>query len=329
MTMRIDVHNHFFPPRFLERLNKEMPAGIEVERDALGRKILTRKGARIITFMPGHAEPEIRLRAMDQNGIDMEVLTLTIPSVDSFKPKQGLELSRMANDEMMEVVHQYPDRFTAFATVPLKVADLAVEELNRAVKELHYPGVTIGSNIDGLPLDDRRFFPFYQEAERLDVPIHIHPRIPPGIESMKEYGLAGMIGFEMDLCIAVVRLAMGGVLEAFPNLKFIVSHLGGAVPYLFQRIENCYKAFPEAKVHVKKPPREYLSKFHFDTVSFHKPALMCAYQTFGAEKLVLGSDYPHTIGDIERTVPSILEMDIPEGEKEMILGKNMQRLLKM
>jgi aminocarboxymuconate-semialdehyde decarboxylase len=146
---------------------------------------------------------------------------------------------------------------------------------------------------------------------------------------MNDYRLAPMIGYEMDLCLATVRIVMGGILKDYPGLKFIIGHLGGAIPYLTERIENCFRAYPECKVHIQDSPKKYLSKIYFDTVSFHRPALMCAYAFPGPKRMVLGSDYPHVIGDIVRSVSSIEELDIPAAEKEWIFSENLKSLLKL
>jgi aminocarboxymuconate-semialdehyde decarboxylase len=160
-----------------------------------------------------------------------------------------------------------------------------------------------------------------------DLPIHIHPRAPADKETYKDYRLGPMIGFEMEICVAVVRLVMGGVLERFPNLKFIVSHLGGAIPYLAERINNCYEAYPDCRENISGPAKDYLKQFYYDTVSFFEPALMCAYSFLGADRLILGSDYPHVIGDIRAAITSIQDLDIPDGDKEMIYSGNILRLI--
>ncbi len=197
------------------------------------------------------------------------------------------------------------------------------------MRELGARGIILGSNIDGIPLDHREFRPFFARVAELDIPILVHPMTPPGNEAMNDYRLAPMIGFEMDLCLATVRIVMGGILKDFPNLKFIISHLGGAVPYLTERIENCFRAYPECKVNIQDSPRNYLKKIYIDTVSFHPPALMCAYAFPGPDRLILGSDYPHVIGDIERAVSSIQDLDIPEADKQLIFSGNLKRLIKL
>jgi aminocarboxymuconate-semialdehyde decarboxylase len=160
-----------------------------------------------------------------------------------------------------------------------------------------------------------------------DLPIHIHPRAPLDKVTYRDYRLGPMIGFEMELCVAVVRLVMGGVMEKFPTLKFIVSHLGGAIPYLAERVQNCYDAYPECQQNISQPAKEYLKRFYYDTVSFFEPALMCAYAFVGPDHMVLGSDYPHVIGDIRGAIASIQDLKIPQAEKEAIFSENLLRLM--
>ena len=329
VRMKIDIHNHYYPEPFIKALEKGAIPTLQIIRDEVGRNIMVHKGTRVVTITPPMNNVELRLKDMAKAKVDMQVLSLSIPSVDAFPPDEGLTFARMVNDELAKVSTQFPDRFTFFATTPLKAKDGSIRELHRAVRELGARGVILGSNIDGRPLDHREFRSFFAQVAELDIPILVHPMTPPGNEAMNDYRLAPMIGFEMDLCLATVRIVMGGILKDFPNLKFIISHLGGAVPYLTERIENCFRAYPECKVNIQDSPRNYLKKIYIDTVSFHPPALMCAYAFPGPDRLILGSDYPHVIGDIERAVSSIQDLDIPETDKQLIFSGNLKRLIKL
>jgi len=326
--MKIDVHNHFYPVRFLERLETEgATAGIHIQRDEWNRQIIVHGGNRVVTITPPMSHVEKRLEDMDDAGIDLEILTLSIPSVDIFPVRTAETLARVVNDEFAEICRDYPRRFMAFATLPFVDPRGTVKELDRSIQELGLKGASIGSNINGMGLDDERLYPFYERMVHYDLPIHIHPRTPQDKETYRDYRLGPMIGFEMDLCVAVVRLIMGGVMDRFPGLSFIVSHLGGAIPYLAERIQNCYEAYPECQENLSGPAKAYLRRFYYDTVSFCGPALMCAHGVVGADRLVLGSDYPHVIGDIHEAVTSIEALDIPGGEKEMIYSGNILRLI--
>jgi aminocarboxymuconate-semialdehyde decarboxylase len=326
--MRIDVHNHFYPTKFLKQLeNVGSTVGITIETDAWGRQILVQHGNRLVTITPPMNNVNKRIEDMVQSGFDMQILTLSAPSVDIFPAEIGETLAKVVNDEIARICQEDPDHFMAFATLPFIDPDRTVIELERCIDALGFKGACMGTNINGIGLDDEILYPFYERMADYDLPIHIHPRAPADKETYKDYRLVPMIGFEMELCIAVVRLIMGGVMERFPNLKFIVSHLGGALPYLAERIQNCYEAYPECQENISRPAKDYLKRFYYDTVSFFEPALMCAYSFLGARRLILGSDYPHVIGDIREAVTSIEHLDIPQTDKEMIYSANILRLI--
>ena len=326
--MKIDIHNHFYPTKFLKQLERDgATVGLSVETDEWGRQILVQHGNRVVTITPPMNDIDMRLEDMHQAGFDMQILTLSAPSVDIFPEEIGESLAQVVNDEIAEICRKHPDRFMAFATLPFIDPDRTVKELKRCIDELKFKGACIGTNINGMGLDDQRLYPFYESMSEYDLPIHIHPRAPVDKETYKDFRLLPMIGFEMDICVAVVRLVMGGVMDKFPNLKFIVSHLGGAIPYLAERIQNCYEAYPDCQENISGPARDYLKRFYYDTVSFFEPALMCAYAFVGAGRMVLGSDYPHVIGDIKEAITSIEQLDLPQADKEMIYSGNILRLI--
>lgn len=327
-SMIIDIHNHFYAPQLLDAIEKQsFSKDLWIEKDSWNRRIIVQRGTRVVTITEPMSNPEMRINDMQNAGVDMQVLSLSVPSVDFFDPIAGYDFARLSNDAIVEVCRQFPNHFSGFASVPLKDPERALQEAKRAVNELGMKGICLGSNIDGQFIDHSSFWPFFKEMEKLSVPIFIHPMTPPGSEAMQQYRLAPMIGFEMDLCLAVARIIFSGLLETYPSLTFIIAHLGGAIPYLIERIENCYKAYPECREYISQNPSVYLHKMFFDTVSFHEPALMCAYEFASAQKMVMGSDYPHVIGDLKRAVTSIKNLSIPEKEIDMILGKNIKNML--
>ena len=153
--------------------------------------------------------------------------------------------------------------------------------------------------------------------------------VPAHPESMVEFTLVPLVGFVMDTTLSVAKMVFSGLFEKFPNLTLILPHLGGTLPFLFERIDNGYRAYRECQANITKPPSQYLKQFYYDTVSFYQPALMCTYDAVGAEHMVMGSDYPHVIGDISKSVSSINALDIPFEDKEMIFGKNGKKILKL
>ena len=326
--MKIDILCHFYPEAYLKEIKHLGPEiGIQVEKDDWGRTILVQNGNRFITITEPMTNVNLRLEDMTKVGIDIQILTLTAPSVDNLPVEAAIRLARVVNEAIGAISQKYPDSFAAFATLPFLNPDAVIKELDYCINQLGFKGACIGSNVGGRPLDDPIFYPLYERMSINRMPIHIHPRTPWKTELFKDYRMTPMLGFEIDLCVAVVRLIMGGILEKFPGLNFVVSHLGGAVPYLTERIENCYRAYPECRVNLTKSALEYLKRFYWDTVSFHQPALMCAYETYGAKRLVLGSDYPHVIGDIDRAVTSIEELPITSAEREMVFSGNLKKLM--
>lgn len=326
--MRIDLHTHFYPPEYLSALEL-LDNPLEVTRDQSGNKIVKDRGARILTITPEMSDPTSRLREMDEAGVDIQVLSLSTPNVYPFSDDDSIDLASRCNDYLADLAATYPDRFKCLASVPLNAVDAAVRELERAIVELGMNGLIIGSNINGKPLNAPEFQPFFEEVDRLALAVLIHPMTPAGVETMYEYGLAPLVGFVFDTTMAVTRMVYDGMMETYKNIKFVVAHLGGAIPYLLERINNGYRAYPECREKIKDLPTNYLKELYYDTVSFHEPALMCAYHTVGAEHMVMGSDYPHVIGSMAEAVSSIEGLPVSEAQKQLILGQNALRILRM
>jgi len=324
--MKIDFHNHFYPPEYLKKL-EEWGQRYEFVQDPTGLKIVKEKGARFLGITSEHVNVEQRIADMDRIGIDIQVLTLTAPNVYFTTRKRNLYLAQMSNGFFAELCQKYPDRFIAFASVPLKHPEDAIEELHRAVKDLGMKGIVLGSNIDGKHLHSKEFWPFYEEVDRLGLPIFIHPMVPAHPEWWAEFPLVPFIGFVMDTTITVAKMVLSGLFEKLPNLTLILPHLGGTLPFLFGRIDSGYGSY--FRDHLTNLPTEYLKRFYYDTVSFYQPALMCTYLAVGADHMVLGSDYPHVIGDISKSVSSIEELNISQEEKEKIFGENGKKILKL
>jgi len=325
--MIIDWHNHFYPDPYIKGLAADSTYA-RVEKDDRGRLLVHYEGDYNVVVGP-HIDIKERLQGMDRGGIDVHVLTLTTPSVEREHPETGLKLSRLANDGFRDIIEEYPDRFTALAALPLQEPSAAAEELERAVKDLGLRGGTLMSNINGKPLDIKDMTPVYEKAVQLDVPLYIHPTSPINSRAMDDYRLVPIIGFGVDTSLAVLRLVFSGALEKYPGLKLVASHLGGVYPYLRGRIETGYHAYPECKVNISKAPSHYLKKIFVDTIIYENDVLMSTLAFLGAEKIVLGSDDPHQIGDIEQAVSRVRKLEISEEEKQMILGENSRKLLKM
>jgi aminocarboxymuconate-semialdehyde decarboxylase len=180
--------------------------------------------------------------------------------------------------------------------------------------------------VNGVALADKRFWPLYEVADAKGAVLHIHPTSPVGVEAMTEYWLMPLVGFLMDTTLAAAHLVFSGVPERFPRIKWVLSHLGGAIPYLAERLDRGYDAFAECRANIRKKPSEYLKTWCYDTVNFDRDALELAIKFAGAEHVLAGSDYPHQIGSIPSMLRTIRALPISESDKAKILGGNASRL---
>lgn len=325
--MIIDWHNHFYPDPYIKGL-ESMSKYARVERDAGNRLLIHYEGDYNIVVGP-HIDIEERIKGMNKAGIDLDVLTLTTPSVEREKPETGVKLAQLANDGYREIIDRYPERFTALAALPLQAPEEAADELERAVSKLGLRGGTLMSNINGKPLDVQDMTPVYEKAVKLDVPLYIHPTSPINSKSMQDYRLVPILGFGVDTSLSVLRMVFSGLLEKYPKLKLVASHLGGVYPYLRGRIDTGYHAYPECKERISNPPSYYLKKIYVDSIIYDNDVLTSTLAFCGPDKIVLGTDDPHQIGDIEKAVERIKNLEISEAEKQMILGENSRKLLKI
>ncbi len=325
--MKIDFHNHIYPQAYLNELEKGATRA-SVQKDAQGRTLLINKGDYNI-IVPGHYSPEARIEAMDAAGVEMQVLTLTTPGVHIEENAQGIALAQLVNDSFAEIIARYPSRFTALATLPFQDPAAAVIELERAVTQLRLPGALLFTSINGLPPDDRRFWPLYEKAAELDVPLFLHPTSPAHVGAMSDYRLLPLVGFLHETTVAISRLVFSGLFEHCPTLKMVLAHMGGTMPYLAERIDFGFKVYPECRGNLAHPPSQTLKKFYMDTTPYSPQAILYAIKFAGVDKLLLGSDYPHQIGDLPGAVQTIEKLPIADEDKANILGQNAARLLKL
>jgi aminocarboxymuconate-semialdehyde decarboxylase len=317
--MKIDIHTHYYPQSFFQ-LIKEIPSQFSFDKDPTGRTIITLGGARFFGVTPPMSDPELRLQDMDRVSIDIEVLSLSTPNIFFADRARQPEVARIINNAYAELIAKHPKRFKGFASIPMDSPDEALAELHRTIDELKMNGVILLSNIRGRALTHIDYRPFFEEANRMKVCIFLHPMIPINAEPFREYVLGPLVGFPFDTTLAVARICFDGMLARFPDIRWVIGHLGGAVPYLMERLDNGYRDFAECRVNIDQLPSVYLKKLYYDTVTFSSHNLRMARDLVGVDHMVMGSDYPHLLGSIDRAVSSIQELPIPENERQRIFS---------
>ncbi len=315
----VDVHTHFYPEPYL----KELLGGgykTEISKGRDGTIRISYPGDYNIVAK-GHVDLEYRLKEMAKQGVRMQVISLTTPGVHLEDRRKSVKLAKIVNDSFSEAASKKRDHVKAFATLPMSNPEESVEEVRRAANELGLSGFMLFSNINGKPIDSPQFFPVLEEIARSGKPLLIHPTSPSDAIGLMDYRLTALIGFPFETTVAAARLIFSGIMDRLENLKVILAHLGGAVPYIAERLDRGYKAYKEC-AGIKSKPSKYLKNFYLDTVSFYPPALKLALEFSGSKRLLFGTDYPHQIGDISLALQTIKNLRLDDRATEQILGGN-------
>lgn len=322
--MRIDVHTHFYPPAYLQAIAKHSDHA-SITYDDRNRMMVNYAGDYNVVE-GAHRDVGIRLRDMDNFGIDMSIMSLTTPGVHVEKAETGIRLAQIANDEYNDMLKQHPDRFQFLATLPAQAPDAAAKELERAVNDLGLVGGMIFSNINGDTLEQEKFWPIYEAAEALGVPLMIHPTAPAFASYLNDYRLVALLGFAYDTTMAAVRMVLAGVLDRYPKLTLIQTHLGGVLPYMAERVERGYNIYPEIAGKLQRQPMEYFREMYLDTVLFDPDALKLGLAFAGENRILLGSDHPHQVGDLRKCSIVVDQLPVSQDVKEKIFARNAMKL---
>lgn len=287
------------------------------------------------TYPPQNADPEVRLRLMEKYGIDIQALTQTTPVLLGFNAEEALEICRLSNNDNYALCKVYPKKFVNICIISLLDMKSAMDELKRCINELDCRGVTISTNQNGKGLDSPEYFPFYEKLVEYDLPIFLHPthwESYPLVDMEKGWRMMHVFGWPFDTTQAVWRLIFGGVIDRFPSLKIVTHHLGAMLPFFSRRIEQNFNKFLKDKLprHIS----EYWKNIYGDTATDGTLASYpCGYAFFGPDRMMYGTDYPFGAEDGEDFIRSNLEgiksLNIPEEEKDKILGENAKKLLKI
>lgn len=324
--MIIDAYSHVCPERLLDAIATRYPGA---EAAALRKNSYLFDGER-------------RLRYMDRIGVDQQVLTLVRPPMWLGMPRPIVhELTRVANDSIAEMAAAWPDRFIPVGVLPV-VDDEMLAEFGRLHTDLGVPGVLIFSNIEGLPLDDPSMWPLYEAAADADVPIWIHPQHGHSYPWLKRDLVDRLFGWPFETTLAMSRLVFGGVLQRYPDLKFVTHHLGGMVPYYASRADAMSQeiaryrdaSLTEASEPLAGRPTDYFRKFYNDSmVNGSAAAMRCGLEFFGAERVMYGTDFPMGPNDGEdwpvEVLDTIRSLDLGVADSQAVLGGNLRRILRM
>lgn len=326
MTKRVvDLHVHYYTDRYLAAV-EEAPTTDVYRRDD-GRFVARWQGGVALTVPQPHPGISQRLEMMDELGITVQVLSVPSPNAYFVPSGQGRDLADSVNEELADIAREHPQRFRSLAMLPMQDVALAVSSLDHALGQLQMQGVMLLTNINGMPLDDPSLEPFWEAANERSLLVYLHPTVPEPSTSMQAHALAIAMGFFADTNLALARLAYSGVFERYPRIRWVVSHLGGTLPFMLPRLDNYWHQFPEANERCPRPPSEYIRSLVFDTATTHQPAIRCACDTYGSDRLVFGSDYPHVPGGPKPYLEALGAVGAEGAEHELLVAGRADRLL--
>lgn len=277
-----------------------------------------------------------RLKKMDDAGITVQVLSVSGAGADLLDANEGPALARDYNDALAQKIEAHPNRFAGFAHLPMTAPEAAADELERAVNELHFFGALINGLTQDQFLDHPRFAPLLERAEKLDVPLYLHPNVPPEAVRKAYYeglppalstqlGLAGF-GWHAETAIHVLRLILSGTFERFPNLKLIIGHMGETLPVMMARCDNIFK--PEMTQLARTISQTLQQQVYITTSGiFTQPPLLAALATFGIDRILFSVDYPYSTNEQGRAFLS--SVNLPPCDVEKLAHGNADRLLKL
>jgi aminocarboxymuconate-semialdehyde decarboxylase len=329
-SLIIDIHCH--------RESYKVGDLMKVESERVGRAGLSfgteltkeTNKKQLLDIRPKMSSVDERLADMDRQGVDIQAISIS-PYQYYYWAEDDIcrDMSRLMNDELAEVVAATPERFVALGTIPMQNTDMAVAEMERCVKDLGMRGVEIATNINGDELSDPRLEKFWAKAEELDIVVFLHPAQFTHPERLTKHYFVNLFGHPMDTSLALGFLIFDGVMKRYPGLKICVAHGGGWLPAYSARMDHAHAARPDCREGISELPSTYLKKFYFDTMVFDPEQLGTLIEKFGADHIVLGTDYPYDMGETDPVglVGKVAGLD--QGAKDCICGLNAAKLLKI
>lgn len=281
----------------------------------------------LVNIKPKMESVEERLADMDRMGVDIQALAIAPYQTYYWaEPHLGAEVSRTINDELAGMIGRYPDRFIGLGTVPLQDTEASVTELRRCMGDLGFKGLEIGTNVEGEEISSPRLDPFWDAVEDTGAVIFIHPTGFTHPQRFTEHYFFNVIGHPLENTLAIANLIFSGILERFPALKIVVAHGGGYLPAYAARMDHAYHAREDVREGLPRPPGEYLRQLYFDTMVFQPDQLSFLVEKYGADHVVLGTDYPYDMGEND-PIGLVSKTGLSEAEQAAICGGNAARLM--
>ena len=326
--MNIDLHSHFFPVEALQNPGKYQDRAPKVVLENGKLSVTSQIGFRP-GLGPGAYDAAARIKALDEMSIDLQAISPS-PILLFYweEPAVAAHFSRKQNEAIQEVVKKHPDRFVGFGSVPLQSVAESIAIAQEA-KAMGLRGLEIGNAVGDKPLDDLMFEPFFDAAEELDMLLFVHP-LEGGLDADDPLSpiLGNVLQFTFRTTMMVERMILKGMFEKYPNLRLCLSHGGGLLAFNIWRLDHSYSLRPELRKQVPQKPSEYLKKMYFDSIVHSVAALQYLVRVAGADRVVIGTDYPMAMGDFE-PVAKIKELDLSAEERDLVLGGNAARALGM
>ena len=324
MTDAIDVHTHILPPQwedFAVRFGGDQWPRLVGDSNARCQLFVGQRFNRHLG--PNAFDPARRIEDMDRRGIARQLLSPAPPLFCYWAPgPAAAEWCRMVNDAIAAAVARFPNRFLGAGGLPLQSPDLAVKELERVAGFLRFPAVEIGASVTGRDLDDPALDPLWDAVSGLGVAILVHPQAPVvGQDRVGRQNLTQVIGFPLETALCMSRLIFGGVLERWPRIRWCFSHGGGAFASIVARLDHGWRVMEEARGSISEPPSHYARRVWVDSLTHSPRALALILETFGHERVVLGSDYPFALGT-EDPVAALGPAALPSDVERLLVRDN-------
>lgn len=325
-ALTIDVHTHVKVPKAVEvgmtQFSPELdPRSLysSEETNALNRAYHRSVDDRF-------TDPDTRLGDMDTMGVDIQAIALAPPEYFYWLEEQrALEVAQLQNDQIAAIARGQPDRFRGIGTLPLAHPEAAVAEAERLHGTLGMRGIEIGTDVGGTDLDHPKFEPVWEALADLGIVVILHPAGFPEGQRLTDYYLVNVIGLPLSSTLAVTRLILGGVFERHPGLRMLVVHGGGYLPFYSARTDHAFRHRPEMRKHIDRLPSEYLANIWFDSTVFAPDLLERLVRTYGADRVLMGTDYPFDMGQ-GNPIDFVRSAGLSDAEHAMILGENANRL---